>query len=157
MLWQEQRQPSSTALVLLFEESRARITRFFSIIQTSAGMEQLLLTLCTLTPDTGWGWEGKAAPAQLPSPARPSAFMHIPASCRHGAGGGEAKDGPGDGGSLREVLDQGSMLLHAQVAAGHRGGVLRSGGGGEQRGEDRQPGRLRVLQPPLPLATHVLG
>ena len=121
-------------------------------------MEQLLPTLCTLTLDTGWGWEGKAAPAQLPSPARPSAFMRIPASCCHGAGGGEAKDVPGDGGSLQEVLDQGLTLIHTQVAAGHRGGVLRSAGGGEQcEEEDGQPGRLGVLQPPLPLAAQVSG
>lgn len=40
---------------------------------------------------------------------------------------------PGDGGSLREVLDQGLMLLCTQVAARHQGygGVLRPGGGGE--------------------------
>lgn len=50
--------------------------------------------------------------------------------------------------------NRGLMLLGTQVAAGHRGGgVLRSGGGGE----DGQLGSLGVLQPPLTLAARVLG
>lgn len=45
------------------------------------------------------------------------------------------------------------MLLRTQVAAGHQGGVLRSGGGGEQCGEEER--RLGVLQPLLPHNPHV--
>lgn len=104
-----------------------------------------------LTLDTGWCWEGKAAPVQLPGPTWPSAFMHIPALRRHGAGGSEAKDVPGDGRTLREVLDQGLMLLQCRAPRRSFEVWRRRRAGGEEDGQ------LGVLQPPLPLAAHVSG
>lgn len=102
ILWamQELRQPGSAALALLSLEG-ARL--FF---QTS-GAKQLLPIIHVPTLDMGLGLarKGKCSAAPRPAVCLPSC-THIPASCCH-----RVKDVPGDGGSLREVLDQGLMLL----------------------------------------------
>lgn len=151
--WQELRQPSGMALALLLKESTARTIRLLfhhtNICWDGAAAPD---PLCAYPGHRAGGWEEKAAPAQLLGPTCPSAFVHIPGLCCHGAG--EAKDVPGDGGSLWEVLEPG--LDAARHPGGCRAWRRRSSEVWRRRGgwAAGEPGGAAA---PLTLAARVSG
>lgn len=132
------------ASALLLKESTARTIRFFfhhtNICWDGAAAPN---SSCACPGHKAGVGKGRQLQHSSSAPlARPPSCTFLPRAVT--VLEAEAKDAPGDGGSLREVLDQGLMLLHTQVAAGHRGGGGQAAGEAGGAAASAPPHSLRV-------------